>query len=152
VIALSKKSTIPEECYHSLCDEKKDQGSSVFLGTIQITTFFNGIVVANMYCQHGIRPKNGIPALDYDALRKCLTSLYGYAERSGCTVHAPRIGAVRSGGSWSEIEKIILERIKVETYIYTLPAEKNQWPDTKYENDSMTSSPAVDVDLNSVFK
>jgi hypothetical protein len=48
----------------------------------------------------------------------------------------PRIGAVRSGGDWSKIEKIIKEAMgDGEAYVYTLPQEKNKWPQ-QYESDA----------------
>ena len=45
----------------------------------------------------------------------------------------PRIGAVRSGGDWDKIEKIIKKYATVETYIYTLENEKNMW-ECEYED------------------
>jgi hypothetical protein len=153
VVALSKKSRAPEICYHKFNASEKKRGIPIRLGMTQITSFLPDIQVANMYCQHGIRPVAGTPALDYDALQKCLTTVSRHAERAKATLHMPRIGAVRSGGSWPEIEKIILETMTVETYVYTLPFEKSQWP-TVYENDTGTPAPdpVADVDLSSLFK
>ncbi len=133
VISLSRKNRTPEECYLNFCASQKEQSIPIPLGMVQITSFLPDIQVANMYCQHGIGHKAGNPALDYEALKICLTSIFRNAEIAGNTVHMPRIGAVRSGGSWPEIEKVITETMTVDTYVYTLLSEKHQWP-TVYEN------------------
>jgi O-acetyl-ADP-ribose deacetylase (regulator of RNase III) len=117
VISLSNKNKNPEEAYHRWYKENKN---TFVLGAIQIVPFTENVWVANMIAQHGIRWKGKIPPIRYDALEKCLNSAYKYAKDNGCTLHAPRLGAVLSGGDWFTIENIIKKIMTVDTYVYTL--------------------------------
>ncbi len=122
VAALNKKYPVVRKRYQSL----KGQYA---LGLVQILTLSNGLRVANMIAQHGLKPSTtGIPPIRYDALRTCLTKINEYAEQCGATLAMPRIGSKLAGGKWDEIEKIIKETMKVDVYVYTLDAEKGDWP------------------------
>lgn len=130
VIAVSSKYSKPENEYRSW--KKKVEGD-LPLGEIQIIPVEDDVWVVNMIAQHDVWMVDGIPPLRIDALRKCLITVNDFAIAKGATIHAPRIGAVRSGGKWSDIEKVIKATITLDTYIYTLKIEKNMW-DEKYEN------------------
>jgi O-acetyl-ADP-ribose deacetylase (regulator of RNase III) len=103
------------------------------LGEIQIVQVTPDICVTNMIAQHDVRWHGSIPPIRYGALKKCLIAIYDDARRAKLTVHMPRIGCVLSGGEWPVIEKIILETMTVETFVYTLESQKDRWP-TKYDN------------------
>jgi O-acetyl-ADP-ribose deacetylase (regulator of RNase III) len=149
VVALSKKNKAPEAAYRKWFTE---DNSTFGLGALQIASFAKGILVANMIAQKGLKPENGEPPLRYSALTTCLKCAYRYAKDNGLTVHMPRIGAVRGGGNWEDIEKIVKDTMTVETYVYTLPSEKNMWP-IQYENDvTQPADTDSDIDLNAAFK
>lgn len=107
------------------------------LGQVQfVDTHVEGIIVANMIAQHGIRWQGKVPPIRYEALEACLRQVYDKAVEKGASVVAPRIGAVLAGGKWPRIESIIKDAMKVETYIYTLEEQKNKWP-TIYERTNL---------------
>jgi hypothetical protein len=130
VIAVSRVSPEPEAHYLSW---KTRCGGDLPLGETQIIKIDDDVWVANMIAQHDVRTAE--PPLRIEALRGCLTYVNKVAKTSRATIHAPRIGAVRSGGRWEDIERVILSTLTVDTYVYTLKIEKNMW-DTKYENDT----------------
>jgi len=105
------------------------------LGEVQVLEFQKDVLVANMIAQQETIRTNRHP-LKYEALDTCLLSVYEKAVSSGLSVHMPRIGAERAGGTWSEIEKVILKviaKFPVESYVYTLPDETWKWLETTYE-------------------
>lgn len=130
VVAVSRLDPEPERQYLAW---KKICINNLPLGECQIVQIDHDIWVVNMIAQHDVRIIDGIPPLRIDALKSCLSYVNDVAKEKGATIHSPRIGAVRSGGRWEDIEKVILSTLTVETYIYTLEIEKNMW-DTKYDN------------------
>ena len=148
VLALSAKWPEPEKEYHNWFATGKPQ-----LGDVQFVQVKPDISVANIIGQEGTHWKGGVPPIRYAALTKGLTAVFQKAKQENLTVHAPRLGAKLAGGDWSTIEKILLGTMTVETYIYTLPREKKEWPGTVYENDvAPDTTPTTDIDLSSVFK
>ena len=133
VIAVSKWYTEPEKQYLAW---KKSLTGDLPLGEIQTIQVEDDVWIINMIAQHDVRIIDGVPPLRAEALRECLINVNNIAIAKGATVHAPRIGAVRSGGKWEDIERMIKESITVDTYIYTLEVEKDMWAET-YENESM---------------
>jgi len=132
VIAISKKDKRPEEMY---LQWHKEGDKDLPLGSTQICSFTDGNYIANMIGQHDTRTINGVPPIRYEALERALKSVYHHAHENGMTVHMPRIGAVRSGGDWTKIEGIIKGTMgEIETYVYTLPHETDQWHQ-QYENE-----------------
>jgi len=143
VVAVSKEDRRPEEMYHRW--HKKEGGKDLPLGAVQVCPFTNGNLIANMVAQHDTKPINGVPPVRYDALRQALKSVFYHAKENDLTVAMPRVCAVRSGGDWDKVEGIIKEEMgDIETYVYTLPNEKNQWPQ-KYENED------TDKDVTELF-
>lgn len=128
VIAVSRVSPEPERQY--LTWKRKCKGDMP-LGETQIIQIDDDVWVANMIAQHDVRTAE--PPLRIEALRSCLIYVNSIAKEKGASVHAPRIGAVRSGGKWEDIERVILSTLTVDTYIYTLEKEKDMW-DTEYES------------------
>lgn len=136
VIAVSNVDSAPEDAYKNWYKHRRFNGSETLpLGEIQVVPVdnVNSILVVNMVAQHDIRTIDGTPPIRYPALEECLIKVNTLAVTMGATLHMPRIGAVRSGGDWAKIEKIIERQAKVENYIYTLDIEKDMW-DSPYEN------------------
>jgi O-acetyl-ADP-ribose deacetylase (regulator of RNase III) len=93
------------------------------LGRIQVVHVPNsdGLFVANMVAQRGLRSSKYPCPLDYDALRSCLGKLAGHIKlvsslRSArhkfhASVHMPRIGCGMAGGSWDRVEPLVVEEL-----------------------------------------
>lgn len=136
VIALSKKDPRPEQYYRDWADKGEIRGVKYTLGNVQTAPFAENIIVANIIGQHGVKPINNRPPVRYWAIATGLRKIAKYAEKEKRTLHLPRIGSKLAGGAWDEIEYILKDIAAiVETYIYTLPSEKKDWPDCKYENE-----------------
>jgi O-acetyl-ADP-ribose deacetylase (regulator of RNase III) len=115
VLALSKRWREPEEVYRSVKLE------NLILGKVQFICVENDIIVANMVGQHDIKPNElGEPPVRYWAIRKCLQQVNRMAKLSNSTIHCPKFGSGLSAGKWEEIEKIIIETIEVDVFVYDL--------------------------------
>jgi len=150
VLAVSKKNKDPEKAYKEWYREGRGSSVPFKLGAIQIIPFDKDMYIANMIAQHDVRFINGVPPVRYDALEKCLESVYNYAKNNKLCVCCPRICAVRSGGDWSTIESILqkmIDKYQINTYVYTLATEKDQWSGTVYENDSIEE----EISLSDLF-
>lgn len=122
VVALSRRWEAPERRYRIW----HDVGDGFQLGAVQFVPVEEDVSVANMIAQHGIR-KSGQPQppIRYPALEQCLRLVAQRALERGASVHMPRIGCGRAGGSWSEVEPIIrrcLTDVGVPVFVYDLPA------------------------------
>lgn len=110
VVALSRRSRIAEDAYR-MWHRNGHNGATPFeLGQTQMVNYADGIFVANMIAQRGVRHDPAAPrAVDYAALHEALTRVGDYClrklDRPG--VHMPRIGCGLGGGTWDEIEPII---------------------------------------------
>jgi O-acetyl-ADP-ribose deacetylase (regulator of RNase III) len=100
------------------------KGEGFALGMVQLATVSDSLIVANMIAQHGYsRP--GKPAINYLALRMCLSKVAKKAGEIGASIHAPRLGSGLAGGTWDQVEPIILETMDgLEVTIYDLPEAK----------------------------
>lgn len=109
VIALSRRNRLAEYAYRTW--HRTGVSSEPFgLGAMQMVNFGDGVWVANMIAQRGVRHDAAAPrAVDYDALRTALTKVADYAlcGLDVPSVHMPRIGCGLGGGTWDEIEPII---------------------------------------------
>lgn len=134
VLAVSNVFPEAENAYRS----RFKSGYPMKLGETQIIEISDnngqstGIYVANMVAQHDVKNKNGLPPIRYGSLRCCLDQVYKSALEYGCTVHMPRIGSDLAGGDWKTVESIIKSAMTVDTYVYTLPNQKDRWDD-EYE-------------------
>lgn len=99
------------------------------LGNIQEVNLKSDFTIINMIAQHDIKPdKDGNPPIRYDALGECLKKVAKLAKESGGTVHGPRFGSGLSGGSWPEIEQLIIKHLinqGVNVTIYDLPKKED---------------------------
>jgi O-acetyl-ADP-ribose deacetylase (regulator of RNase III) len=128
VLAVSKRWMDPEEEYRAWAQQ--EPGMPEFgLGRVQLVRVSPWICVANMVAQRGYATKNRPRPLEYDALRECLRVL-AYEIRLGpgarfdrVTIHMPRIGTGLAGGSWDQIEPLILaELADYDVHVYDLPS------------------------------
>jgi O-acetyl-ADP-ribose deacetylase (regulator of RNase III) len=106
VVAISKRWLRPEAEYRAWFKQGEQAGFR--LGAIQLVEVGPELSVANMVAQHGVRASAGVPPIRYDALRECLGSLADRARAVSASVHMPRIGCGLAGGSWPEVEAIVL--------------------------------------------
>ena len=118
--ALSKRWQRPEKHFRQCWDNKYLHK----LGDVQLTLVKLDIWVANMIAQDGYSSP-GRPAIDYEALRLCLSQLAWLTLRDfhAYTVHMPRIGTGLAGGDWAVIERLIMRElcekgVKVTVYEY----------------------------------
>jgi len=108
VLALSRRWPEPERAYREWHSEKRP---AFELGAVQIVELGENLFVANMIAQQGIRPTSAGPPIRYAALRSCLEALAKDAKRLDASVHMPRIGCGLAGGTWDQVEPIILETL-----------------------------------------
>lgn len=140
VLALSAEACYPEEEYRYWHWQKGHNLPAELvlnpfeLGQIQFASFDKpDVFVCNMIAQAGIGHDNG-PAIRYEALRHCLRKLGTAAHAAQATVHMPRIGCGLAGGTWDQVQPIILQEISannIEVTVYDLPdsnkADRDAW-------------------------
>lgn len=137
VLSIGKAFPEAERAYR----DRFNAGNPINLGETQIVEIsngdgsFSGVRVANMIAQHGIRWQGKTPPIRYEALERCLKFVYTNASKYGCSVHMPRIGCVLAGGQWDSISPIIERVMTVETFVYTLPDQKDRWNNEYEEGD-----------------
>ncbi len=103
------------------------------LGEVDFVKTDQGIIIANMVAQHGIRP-TAIPndpteraPIRYYALAECMEEVRAFCYADGkpwCSIHAPRFGAGLAGANWETVEALILEiwvDSGIEVTVYDLP-------------------------------
>lgn len=61
------------------------------------------IMILNMCAQKGVRSFPGEKVVDYDALALCMKTARLTALLNGASIHMPRIGTARGGGTWEEV-------------------------------------------------
>lgn len=110
VVALSRRSRIAEDAYRMWHRNGYTGAVPFALGEMQMVNYDDGIWVANMLAQQGIRHSPNAPqAVRYEALETALGKVADYATRglNRPDVHMPRIGCGLGGGSWDRVEPII---------------------------------------------
>jgi len=124
--AVSKRYKQPEIFYRRM--KRKELGKTQFIDVGDMTW------VANMIAQHGLRNKNNLIPLDYNALTSCLKDIRDFAFSHNASVHMPRIGCGLAGGEWNIIEELINMQIcanGISVFVYDLPAMWGLYPDKK---------------------
>lgn len=119
VTALSSRWSAPEAAYRRWV-----RSSEFTLGTIQMVPVESDVAVINVLAQHGYRSAKNPTPLDYDALDRALGSTADLAVRLGASIHAPRLGAGLAGGSWAQIEALLIKHFidrNLSVTIYDLP-------------------------------
>lgn len=109
VMALSKRWMEPEAHYRRWHNEG---GEVPFeLGQVQFVAVESELWVANLIGQRGIRRSGGQPPVRYDAIKAGLARVSDFATEQDASVHMPRIGCGLAGGSWDEIEPLIIDTV-----------------------------------------
>jgi O-acetyl-ADP-ribose deacetylase (regulator of RNase III) len=107
VMAISARWPQPEDAYRRWFQER----ANFELGAVSFVQVEPEIWIANMIGQQGIREKNGVPPIRYEAVRTGLGKVAIKGKELDASVHMPRIGCGLAGGNWSEIEPIIVETL-----------------------------------------
>ncbi len=129
VVALSRRNRIAEDAYRLWHRNRENGGMPFALGQVQMVNFDDGVWVANMIAQLGVRHDMHAPrAVHYGALRAALTKVADYACRGldAPSVHMPRIGCGLGGGDWRVVEGLINDTLisrDVPVTVYDLPQE-----------------------------
>lgn len=105
VVALSNRWPGPERSYRRWYAERETNDFG--LGALQLVSVSDGVWVANMVGQHGIRHSGGRPPIRYGALGQALAKVAVEARSRSASVHMPRIGCGLAGGSWGRVEPLI---------------------------------------------
>jgi O-acetyl-ADP-ribose deacetylase (regulator of RNase III) len=108
VVAISRRWSEPEAAYRKWYADKEP---TFELGAIQVVPVEDGLWVANMIGQRGLRKGPDGPPIRYAAIRECLGKLAKEAKQHDASVHMPRIGCGLAGGQWEEIEPLIAETL-----------------------------------------
>lgn len=129
VVALSRRSPLPEMAYRIWFKNPEHYSEPFALGSVQLAGFdTHNVLVANMIAQRGVRHHPAAPpAVDYAALHRCLHRLGAQAVKRDCfSVHMPRIGCGLGGGDWGAVETLItanlVERYGIQVTVYDLEA------------------------------
>ena len=109
VLALSKRWKQPEAEYRRWHNGDDDRPFE--LGQVQFVPVESDLWVANLIGQRGIRRSGGKPPVRYDAIKAGLDRVSTFAEEHQASVHMPRIGCGLAGGSWDEIEPLIIDTL-----------------------------------------
>jgi O-acetyl-ADP-ribose deacetylase (regulator of RNase III) len=120
VLAISKRWKAPEKTYKL----SFDKSPKPMLGEVQFVAVNGDIIVASIIGQRGIQSagdKKSPSPIRYDAVRQGLTTIAEYALNNNASIHMPRIGCGLAGGTWNEIEPIIIDTLiknKIVTCVY----------------------------------
>lgn len=96
------------------------------LGATRIVRIGTGISVATVVAQKGYGPSKKA-RIRYGALRDALAEITGAAEKTGASLHMPRIGAGQAGGRWPIVREMLEEvvvRAGVPVTVYVPPGQK----------------------------
>ena len=105
VVAISKRWKAPEREYRAW--HRRGSAPPFELGQVQVVPVADGLSVANVIGQEGMRARRGVPPIRYGAIAEGLAGVRAHALREGASVHMPRIGCGLAGGRWEEILPII---------------------------------------------
>jgi len=115
--AIAKKWYGVKLAYH----DWHSRGENFALGMVQFVTICDDIIVANMIAQHGYSYA-GHPAVQYPALRMCLSKVAKKAKELEASIHMPRICCGLGGMIWDNIEPIITDTVgEIAVIVYDLP-------------------------------
>lgn len=110
VLSLSSKWPNTKQDYLDWFDGRLD-AFPFALGNVLYTKVGNGIIVAHIIGQHGIKSKYNPNPVDYYAIRCGLADIAFITYLNRSSIHMPKIGAGLAGGDWNIIERIIENEI-----------------------------------------
>ncbi len=101
--------------------EYKKHWQKFKLGDVQVVRAQPGLMIANLFGQHGI---SGKQCIRYGALKTGLRDVAFIARNNGIAVHAPRLGCGLAGGSWVIVRDLIEQEMKdLDVTIYEWEGE-----------------------------
>jgi O-acetyl-ADP-ribose deacetylase (regulator of RNase III) len=124
VLALSKRWPEPREQFLAWHAGRLKGAAKFELGGVQFVPVEPDLWVANIIGQHGLKARQGIPPVRYDAIHAGLAEVAAFARKQNATVHMPRIGCGLSGGTWDRVEPLLKKTLAaagVEAVVYDLP-------------------------------
>ncbi len=105
VMAISKRWKQPELQYRAWYKSQENFD----LGQVQFVQVEENLWVANLIGQHKInKDEQGNPPIRYDAVLEGLQKVSDFAKAQNASVHMPRIGCGLAGGTWDQIEPLII--------------------------------------------
>lgn len=108
VLALSKRWKEPEKQYRAWFASQENFA----LGEVQFVQVEPDMWVANMIGQHNIiHSEQGNPPIRYAAVKSALEKVGNFAAQHRASVHMPRIGCGLAGGTWENIEPLVVDAI-----------------------------------------
>jgi O-acetyl-ADP-ribose deacetylase (regulator of RNase III) len=111
VLSISKRWKGPEHSYKAWHRSQ----TNFTLGQVQFVQVEADTYVVNLIGQRNIRKdKNGVPPIQYDAVRTGLQQVAEFANNHNATIHMPRIGCGLAGGKWEIISSIIEDKFCVQ--------------------------------------
>lgn len=118
VLAISKRWTEPETRYRRWYREQ----TGFALGEVQFVQVEENLWVANLIGQHKMnKDEHGAPPIRYEAVRQGLEKIAAFAKEKEASIHMPRIGCGLAGGTWENMELVILNglgEISKKTIVY----------------------------------
>jgi O-acetyl-ADP-ribose deacetylase (regulator of RNase III) len=79
------------------------------------------VTICNMIGQHGVMGSfNSKPPIRYEAVDKCLQQVATFCQNNSAKVVGPKFGAGLAGGSWLEIEKLIIKNLSQQDISVTI--------------------------------
>ena len=111
VVALSRRWKNPERRFRAWYRGQGEDTRPFALGEAQLVEVEPALWVANVIGQRGLKPKDGVPPVRYDAIRQGLAQVAAFAAEHGASVHMPRIGCGLAGGSWEVVSGLIEETL-----------------------------------------
>ncbi|MET9672162.1 macro domain-containing protein [Streptomyces sp. NPDC006482] len=110
VIAVTRRWPEPEKAFRQWHRDR--EGNDFGLGAAQFVRVEDEVWVANLVGQHGIRTvRNTAVPVRYGAIDAALGLLADKAAELGASVHMPRIGCGLAGGTWDEVEPLVVRRL-----------------------------------------
>ena len=96
------------------------------LGEVQFVAAEDGVTVANLIGQHGVRSRTNPRPVSYIAIRAGLKAVAARCRGRDVTVQMPKMGAGLAGGDWSVIEQIVVDELvdpAIPVTVYTFGAQ-----------------------------
>lgn len=107
VLALSKRWPQPEAEFRRWSSSPRRPE----LGQVQFVPVDDGVTVANLIGQRGVRSSANPCPVSYLAIRMGLRRVAEWCLEHGAAVQMPKMGAGLAGGQWETIERIVVEEL-----------------------------------------
>jgi O-acetyl-ADP-ribose deacetylase (regulator of RNase III) len=115
---ISQRWELPEQSYRTWYENRAD--GTFDLGQVQFVPVEENLWVANVIGLSGVRPRGGVPPINYEAVRDGLRRVAVKAKELQADVHMPRIGCGVAGGKWDEIKKLVHNQLSARDVAVTV--------------------------------